>query len=364
MSDHSSVPPSGLGRAVKCSAALVPNASNNTPNEAALEGSTAHWSNDERLKGIDVKVGDICPETNLPVDQDMLIYGDLYIDYVRKLGGEVGSEYRVSIPQIHKLCWGTLDYYAYYKTLTIVDYKYGFITVNPADSIPLVAYARGKANDLNLDSNTQVKLVIVQPRPWHEAGRIREYHTTLYDIDKQIEIIHNAVKEGLSQNRTARTGGQCMYCVKAARCEALTLATYNAVDIARRDYDVIDFGNKQLSICLDNLEKAEALIKIRKDALAEKAKDSLLRGDRVPGYSIRSTYSSKKWTKPDDEIIMAGELLGVTLSKETLITPAQAKKLNVPSDIIDKLSISVQTGTKLTRSDDNLAKLIFSKKAE
>jgi len=364
MSEHSPVPPSGLSRVAKCGASLIANASSNTTNEAALEGSTAHWANHERWRGKEVKVGDICPETNLPIDQDMLTYGDLYLDYVRNLGGEVGSEIKVSVPQIHKNCWGTLDFYAYYKTLVIVDYKYGFIPVDPVDCSQLNAYAKGKANDLNLPPDTQIKLVIIQPRVWHKAGRIREYHTTLHSVDKHIEMLRITVEEALSQYVMAKTGSHCIYCVKATTCEALLTASYNAIDVARRDYDIVDFGNKQLAICLDNLEKASQLISIRRKALEEKAVNSIGAGDNVPGYELSPTWSSKIWTKPKEEIKIMGRLLGAELTKEVILTPAAAKKEGVSPEIVDKLSKSVQSGVKLTKQTTNLARLIFSKKAE
>ncbi|MBV1929010.1 MAG: DUF2800 domain-containing protein [Gammaproteobacteria bacterium] len=364
MSNHSNVPPSGLSRVLKCSASLMANARDGTSNEAAMEGSTAHWANDQRLKGHAVNVGDICPETNLPVNQDMLTYGDLYLNYVKTLGGEVGSEVRVSVPQIHKDCWGTLDYYAYYQTLTIVDYKYGYIAINPVDSMQLMAYARGKANDLKLGPNCSVDLVIVQPRPWNPAGRIRTFHTTVGSIDKHIAKLKIAVEEGLSQNKMARTGDHCMYCVKAPTCEALLSASYNAIDIARRDYDVVDFGNAQLALCLENLERAEGLIKIRKDALKEKAENAISAGSSVPGYELTPRWSGKQWTRPSDEVKMMGKLLGVDLTKESLLTPTQAKAKGISTDILEKLSKSVQTGVKLTKNNVNLARLIFSKKVD
>jgi len=365
MSEHSSIPPSSLSRVRKCPASLVPNASDNTTNDAALEGTTAHWLAEQTLQGLTVNIGDICPETHMEVTEDMVHFAQVYVDYVRDLMGSqlhpFGVETKVRVPQIHPDCWGTSDFYTYDGVLHVVDLKYGFRIVEPVDNEQLMTYARGVANDLKLPDTSRVVLVIVQPRAWHRLGPIREYHTTLGAINRHIGEISEAVAEGLKDNPRASTGSHCMYCVKAVDCEALNAATYNAIDVSMVTSNDCNFENKHLSLILENLERAKTAIDIRKNALETRAIELIKEGEVVPGYEAAPTFSRRAWVKPNDEMKALGNLLNVDLTKEVIISPAEAEKKGIKKDVVKKLTATEKTGLKLKRDNNSIARIIFSK---
>ena len=364
MTRHSKIPPSSLSRVRKCPASLIPNAADNTTSDAALEGTTAHWAAEQMLHGVAVRPCDVCPETHLEITDDMIVYVQCYVDYVNTIrhGHQLhsnGVEHKVNIPQVHADCWGTLDYYAYNGALYIVDLKYGFRIVEPVDNEQLMAYARGVANELLLPSETRVVLVIVQPRPWHRLGPVREYFTTLADIDAEITSIAHMVEEGLrSAAPPASTGSHCLYCVKAVDCEALNIAACNAVDVTMNCGEMVGMSNNQLSLMLENLEKAQTIIDIKKGAVETRLLELIKEGEVVAGYEASPTYSRKDWLRPKDEMIAIGKAFGIDLIKEVLKTPGEAKKAGMK---VDKLAKSVKSGVKLKRNDNNLARIIFSK---
>jgi len=365
MSEHSSIPPSSLSRVRKCPASLVANATDDTTNDAAIEGTTAHWLAEQTLQGIAVNIGDICPETHMEVTEDMVHYTQMHVDYVRELIGQgadaFGIEKCVRVPQVHRDCWGTLDFYAYNGVLYVTDLKYGFKLVEPVDNEQLMTYARGIANDLKLPDTSRVVLVIVQPRAWHRLGPVREYHTTLEAINQHICDIRDAVNEGLKDNPRASTGSHCMYCVKAVDCEALNAATYNAIDVSMIANNDCDFDNKHLSLVLENLERAKTAIDIRKNALETRAIELIKEGEVVPGYESAPTFSRRTWVKPNDEMKAFGNLLNVDLTKEVIISPAEAEKKGIKKDVVKKLTATEKTGFKLKRDNNSIARMIFSK---
>ena len=367
MADHSSIPPSSLGRVLKCPASLRPNAEKSEDsNDAALEGTTAHWWAEQTLNGVVVPVGTVCPETHMEVTEDMVHYTQVYVDHARWLMAtqhmkSCGIEKRVKVPQIHNDCWGTLDFFAWNGALYVVDLKYGYRIIEPVDNTQLMTYARGIANELELPDTIRVVLTIVQPRAWHRLGPVREYCTTLAEIDTRIAVLNKAVINGMSDTPTMSTGSHCMYCVKAVDCEALNHATYNAIDVAMISGNECDFENKHLSLTLENLEKAQTIIDIRKNALSARALDLIKEGQTVPGYEASPTFSRRTWSKSDDEMKAMGTVLGINMTKEVISSPSEAKKAGMADDIMKKLSSSNKSGVKLTRDNNNLARMIFSK---
>ena len=363
MSDHSMIPPSGLGRVRKCPSSMVANAVSNTTNDAALEGTTAHWAAEQMLHGVEVTAGDVCPETNLEITEDMIAYTQCYVDYANSLRHadqlhDSGIEHKVSIPQVHPDCWGTLDFYAWNGALYIVDLKYGYRVVEPIDNAQLMAYARGVANDLDLPPTTRVVLVIVQPRAWHRLGPVREYVTTLEAIDGEIAVIRAAVIQGFSDNPLAHAGSHCLYCVKAVDCEALTRASYNAIEFTMANDDSLSMSNEHLSLMLENLGNAATIIDIKKCAIETRLLELIKGGEVVSGYEASPTWGRKEWLGSKDEIKALGQVFGVNLIKETVMSPSEAEKAGMN---IGKLAKSTKTGVKLKRNDNSLARMIFSK---
>ena len=378
---HSSIPPSSLSRTIKCPWSLTACYERNTTNDAAAEGTTAHWGcevvlNSYKTPGatpiiLSNMVGEVCPDTGMVFTEDMAEYCRVYVNYILKIVNNTGTlqnmlvEERVDIPMIHEGCWGTLDngiYIPQHQTLIICDLKYGYRYVEPVENIQLMAYASGLISKYGLPPETKVTLVIAQPRPYHRLGPIREWHTTAGEIRPYINTAHNAVSEALNGNARANTGSHCQYCARLPDCPAAQQASYNAIQVTMQNFDTVEYLPENLAQCLDNLEQAEEIIKMRTDALRELAKKQVKEGVTIPGYEIRETFGRPVWTKSEDEVKAFGNVMGVGLTKESLMSPSEAKKAGVPDELVKKLTTRQSKGLSLKRTDNSLAKIIFSKR--
>ena len=146
MSEHAPVSPSGLARVIQCSGSLLAcqNIVETGDNFPADEGTTAHWGASEVLTdgfSVGEMVGSTCIDTGMKFTAEMVPHVQMYVDYCLGMGF---IEKKVKIPAIHPDCWGTLDaggYEPVTNTLTIVDFKYGWLPHMP-HCPQLVAYAR------------------------------------------------------------------------------------------------------------------------------------------------------------------------------------------------------------------------------
>ena len=354
MSEHAPVSPSGLGRTIKCTGSLL--ASRGIKDEGdnfpADEGTTAHWGASEVLTsykpGYDVKVvgdmvGKICPDTNMEFTQEMVEHVNLYVFYVLKLGtiSDLYIEQRVQIPSIHPTeCWGTLDAGSYdpdTKTLTIVDLKYGWRTVMP--HVPqLIAYGDGLASALQLPDDIKVKLVIIQPRPFHRLGYIREWNTDVGTIRNEALALGVKVQEALAGG-TLTPGTHCLYCKRLGDCPAFAESTLNAIDFAMEpDFSTVEYLPANRAKMLDTLNLAKEMINLRIAVEEENGMRLIKSGTPIPSYEIDHSAGWLKWDKSPKEMIAFGKVMGIDLQSDKPCTPPEAKKRGLSEKQVNQLS--------------------------
>lgn len=362
------VRPSALNRIVNCSYSLRANdGCDDESNDAALEGTTAHWGSYEELNGRNV-VGEKCPETDMIYTQKMSDDCSLYRDYIERMRnhGSVQLEQCITCPDIHPNCEGTPDAAAWIpkaNTLVIVDLKYGWRLVHPYENFQLTAYASGHIAASQLPHNTNVILAIVQPRPNHQLGKVREWHTTVGELRATINYISSQVHEAFGVEPHAKTGSYCAHCPQAGTCSALSEASYNAIDYVERFPENIYYDAGNVSAALDNLERAKDILRIKLKAIEEIAEQKIRAGESLPNYELGPTFArSKKWLKDEQDLIEFGKIMGVKLTKEKLLTPSEAVKAGLPKRTVDQLSEAEKTGLKLMRVNHDVAKMAFQKK--
>jgi len=123
---------------------------------------------------------------------------------------------------LNNLFPGHCDRWRYYpskKALVIIDHKFGYITVEPAESnLQLRAYAVMGAAKWDCDT---VLVAINQPRlPFDERLTIAEYNREAIGSAKEHLL---SVWEGCHQKnapRIAEDGYQCRYCKARLHCDA------------------------------------------------------------------------------------------------------------------------------------------------
>lgn len=343
--------------------------------EASRNGTASHWAAYRAFAtgGILPPVGTPAPN-GVILDMEMIECAGMYVQAVKS---QVNTsltfcEEQMMIPLIHPECGGTPDYWYYNpreKELHIWDYKYGFIVVEPWENMQAICYAAGAldytARSLNMpygifDQQTTVIIHIVQPRPFHVAGPIREWRVNAANLRGYFNRLQQSAIEAVGPNPRCNTGKWCKYCDARHACIPAQKAAYGAVEYTDNAVTCV-LTPDALALELRTMQRAADQIKYRLTGLQEQAIALLKSGQLLPGYSLKQGYGRRNWIKPVSEVIAMGQIMGKDLTKPLdAITPAQAKKLGIPQDLIDAFSQIGETGLELVQNDKTLAAMAFT----
>jgi hypothetical protein len=120
----------------------------------------------------------------------------------------------------------------------------------------------------------------------------------------------------------------------------------------------VELSTAALGTELTMIHRAQELLEARATGLEEQALSLLRSGKRVPGYIIGQGQAREKWTPDLETVFATGDALGIELRKPTAITPAQARKAGIPTEVVDALSDRPAGAIKLQQvTDDNLARI-------
>lgn len=242
-------------------------------------------------------------------------------------------------------------------TLIIDDFKYGYSLVEAEGNWTLLSHAIGTAMFMPAWPRTFV-LRIHQPRPYHPAGKVREWRLS---YDELITYYHR-INETLSNpSDELRTGAWCRRCPALAHCPAARSANMNAIDAAEKAF-CDNMPDDVLSHELDTLRTAQAILSARLDAVEELAIHRLKNGAVMPNYAIEHQYANTRWKGGLDAQLLS-LATGKDLTKPGLVTPAEAKRRGVPETVVGLLTERPVTGTKLVRitADDRAKRLLKGK---
>lgn len=377
-SAHSILAPSGAEQLAGCEGSVMMQAQHPEPGDsvASMEGTAAHWVGSEcLLTGIMPTVGTLAPN-GVMVDQTMVEGAQLWVDLAWEVlaldpAAVIRVEERLDVPDVHPLCYGTPDTSIWLPTLGQVhtlEYKYGFGVVEAYENYQDVEYASGELSRLKAQgvdvSDVVVRVHIIQPRAWHPLGRVRSWRVRPSDMDGacpdgMIAVLRRQAERALGDAPMLRAGRHCKHCTARHACAAAQTAALAGFEYVRRagstPLDPIALGLE-----LATLVEAEAAIKARRTGLEEQALQTLRSGGAVPGWGIEHGRGSRKWTKPDSEVIALGEMLGVQLAKPAAaITPTQAAKL-IDGSVISSYSTSYPGAASLAQVSKSLALQVFS----
>lgn len=339
----------------------------------AMEGTAAHWYVTETLQGRDP--GPVAPN-GVPITAEMVDCAQgLLLDVRDTLqahpGAELAVEQRVFMPIVHEENWGTPDVTLVDRAqrwLGVWDYKYGHRYVDPARNLQICDYAIGKLQEVAPCKEWpqwRVSLNIAQPRNYHASGPLREWQTTgAVLLDEIVPQLYHAAQKALGENPPLHTGPHCRDCTARHACPALQQAGAIAMDVSTYVH-AVDLPPHAVGLELRQIDDAIERLKARQTGLEEHALGLLRLGQRVPFFTAEHTTGREKWTVPTAEVLALGDLMGVTgLQKPAEpITPKQARtvfgKAGVDASVIDAYAKRPRGALRLTRVDDNSAKLAF-----
>lgn len=373
MLDAAHIRPSASGTWVICRGniamrAMFPQSPDESDSEVCEDGTACHWLAAEVWEGRFPAEGTLAPNGRVLTDE-MFDAVDLYHDTIRSWPAHLVPviEKPVPLDVIYPGMSGTPDAWVYDSathTLYIADLKFGFRFVEVYNNWQLTCYAIGLIALLNLEhrptSPLRVRFTIVQPRNYHRDGFVRTFTSCGADIMlNKLPILQNAINKAVFY--VPNPG--CLDCPGRHACKALQASAYTAMEYASMG-DPYILDNDALGAELSRLKDAEKRIKARVSGLEAQAQLELEKGATVPGWVMGATQSRETWTPGShDQVLAMGKLLGVNVTKPPQpITPAQARKAGMATNIVASFAHRPSTGMRLMKHDPLEAIKAFGEK--
>lgn len=336
MSAHAKLSASGSKRWMSCPGSVK--AEESIPDKSsvhAMYGTAAHELAEICLtKGHDTDryMGNRLPDSGYTVDHEMVVNTQVYVDFVRGIGGHQLYEVRVDFSPWVPDGFGTSDAVVYADgVLHIVDLKFGKgVRVFAEQNTQAQLYALGVVNDFgSLFKIDNVRITIVQPRLDH----IDSWDTTYDDLMAFGEIAKSAADLALSDNPPRYPSDDaCLFCKAKATCPAL----YKQVsDILMADFEDLASGGEMG--LLDRLTDAQLALALRSkkmilswlDAIEELIKQRIDDGDMKTGFKMVAGRSTRSWRSDITEQELEDALVSVMGDDafvRKVVSPAQAEK--------------------------------------
>ena len=234
--------------------------------------------------------------------------------------------------------------------LCIEDLKYGFGIVEVENNWQLLTYAIGEVIRRG-QSFKEISLKIHQPRPHHEDGYSREWVITYEQLLGYKEQIEKRMQELVDGRNDLQTSKQCKYCTGAAEaCPAFSRLFYKSLEITT-EFHQDSLTEQEIAMQLDQIKRAEEVIKIKLDSIKELALNRIKSGKLIPGYIQADKFSDRKWkTGVTAETIKM--LTGKSISEETMLSPFKAEKI-LDKNLVKSLCESTLIGVNLVKKDSS-----------
>lgn len=373
---HARLSPSGAGRWVKCpgSIAMCEQFPEQGRSESAEEGTAAHWVASEALEGKPVPTLGVQAPNGVIITQEMVECANVYVRAALEAAqgcSNYNVEQHIVCDPVHPECHGTPDLF-YFQPATselhVWDYKNGYTIVEPYENYQLIIYAIGalwKLAGINsvtfagIMQGTTVVLHIVQPRPFHISGPIREWRVRASELQPYLEDLRQASVEALSGNGRCTSGPHCRYCNGRRGCPTLQMAAMISVDYTSSTA-ACQLSPAALAIELRTLQRCAELVKARITGMEQQAMGMIKNGTPVPGFILEVGKGRPVWTKPVGEVLALGEMLGLDLSvPREAVTPAVAKHMGLDADLLAVYSETPSNGFKLLPNDKSRIASVF-----
>ena len=314
-----------------------------TPSDAVLEGRLLHSMLEKALDGEVIEANEYVEEAYQIVSQ----YDNLVV------------EERIDLDMIYSGFYGKCDAYAVSEdgSLDVFDFKFGHSYVAVEENPQLVLYAIGIVSKLVIGTG-EVRLHIIQPK-CYTAPTHRTWVTSVGELLNYVILYRRHILAALDPNPIAHTGSWCKYCTARAYCKPLRDNVTDCVDYVS-GLNITDVTNDQIAIDLKILEAVTERVKHLTDALKEQAMFKLKNGEAVHGWGLVNKKGRAKFANGVEPHIRGlGELFGVKVVEEKLLTPNQIIKNGLDSAVMNDYIItpsSVEIAQMTTTDYENLFK--------
>lgn len=350
MSAHAKLSASGAHRWMVCPGSVEAEVGYpDTQSEHAKEGSAAHWVAEQCLNKIVNAwnyVGTTVPEFDVLITEEMAEQIQVYLDYVRGLGGTPLVEVRVDFSNVVPEGFGTSDFVTMVdNTLYIVDLKFGRGLKVMAENNPqAMLYAIGVLNEYGaIYEPEHIVIAIVQPRLDH----IDEWEITYEQLLQFAREAQEKATLALTPNAPRNPDEKaCNWCKAKAECPALAAYVEEAIG---QGFDNLDETHSVAKLSLDQVSKvikAKKLITAFIDAAEKLATERLQRGDPMPGFKLVEGRSARSI---NDEAKAAAMLLDIGFSQEQIYKPVALKGITDLEKLVGKKEFSRTLGEMIVK---------------
>lgn len=354
---------SSLARPMVCAGFLKLDVEQPPAGDAAKEGTAAGEYLEYLLTNR--PLGDVA-SNGIYFDDDMKFYTrPIYEDVMSRAASKVMCETRID--------WRTrsgimikgqpdIAFVDHEGTLCIEDLKYGFGIVEVFENWQLLGYAIGEVLRLN-QAFHKISLKIHQPRVHHEDGSTREWVLTWQELLEYKEKIEARMDEIANGRDDFQTSSKCKYCKGTAEaCPAFNRLFYRALEVST-EFTQDEINEDELSRQLDQIKRAEEVIKIKKDSLTELATMRIKKGKIIPNYIQVEKFSNRKWKKGITPATIKA-LTGKDAVENNFMSPFKAEKLGVSKELVEQLAEKVRIGVTLKKQNaSEVANNIFGNEA-
>lgn len=312
MSDHALLSPSSAYRWLNCPLAPRLEATlPEKPSEYAHEGTVAHSVCEiaakkkfKKAKAAEYNSVIKKLKTDEAWNDEMLHTAETYVEHLTERAMEfanepyIAFEVKVDISDYVPEAFGRCDCVMFGgDTLIITDYKHGKgVPVSPEENPQLMLYALGALKlykPLFGDALKNVTVYIDQPR-------INAYNGWGCSVDELTawgESIKPKAQMAFMGFGEYHAGDWCRFCRANGICKAQAKQQFSAFDDFRSAV-----GNPDALLSPDEmgevLKRGETLVSWYETVKA-KALESMLNGEKIPGYKVVEGRSSRAWTDQD-----------------------------------------------------------------
>lgn len=330
---HAVYAPSSAHRWIECtaSAEAIATLPEEEEGEEAARGTAAHEEIERRLAPL---ARDLKAEPRPADVEHPSAYGvALMVDYVRKLIGSPTVDDRLWIEQRVALTdqiWGRCDvshWHAESRTLTIADYKDGFVGVDP-DAEQVRIYGAASMFTHNLPVKW-IRYAVIQPNDFRPVPRVKQHVESVDSLYAWAEVVSNIPH----RPKKFKAGEHCTYCPLFGRCDASRdiLAQVSALVAGLMRAEEVAPEQRALFMACQKPIK-DAFTKAEKIWL----KEALAKDVPPPGLEIVLAQKHKAWKDEKAARALVVERLGVDALD--LPTPAQAIERGIPEDIVNPMA--------------------------
>lgn len=347
--------------------------------QAAREGTAAHWVAAEALnywlsfadtpRPTD-HIGETAPN-GIVITDEMAEAAAVYVDDVLGIVRPYGLpsalivEQSVSIDSVLPGHSGTPDARAVIAdTLYIWDFKFGWGIVEAFENWQLLDYAIGVIDSLRISGHAPppfIEFRIVQPRPYHWEGPVRSWRIEARELEVYCKTLAVSAARAVGDEPPCESGAHCCNCSAAHACPALSGSVSQLLEYVGRAIPS-KLSADEMGRELEILNLAEALLKARKSGVEAQAEARIIGGEELPGWWMKPGRGSRAWNGTDEEILALGQLAGADLSRNTVMSPAQAETAGVNKKLVASMVINKPGKLKLTRKDKTAAARVFGRK--